>query len=72
MDRNLNRRIETLVRVDDVDHKATLNQILSQIFSGEFEGWTLNESDVWIHEIFDTMGHRLPNFQEEQIREMMK
>ncbi len=72
MDRNLNRRIETLVRIDDVDHKKELNAILSQIFSQEFESWILDESDMWIHDLFDDAGHRLPNFQEHQIKEMTK
>ena len=70
MDRNLNRRIETLVRIDDLEHKEKLDQILSQVFSGEFESWRLDESDTWIHEIFDSAGDRLPNFQEHQIKEM--
>jgi polyphosphate kinase len=70
MDRNLNRRIETLVRIDNMEHKESLNAILAQIFSGEFESWSLNESDLWIHDVLDSSGHRLPNFQEHQIREI--
>lgn len=72
MDRNLNRRIETLVRIDKEEHKTNLNIILSQIFSGEFESWTLNESDLWVHDVLDSSGHRLPDFQEHQIKEMTR
>jgi len=72
MDRNLNRRIETLVRIDDLDNKSSLNQILSEVFSGEFDSWTLNESDVWVHLTTGTAGQRLPDFQEHQIREILK
>lgn len=72
MDRNLNRRIETLVRIQDKDHKHKLDQILSQIFSEEFDCWYLDENDVWLHEFLDSSGRRLPDFQEHQIKEMVK
>lgn len=72
MDRNLNRRIETLVRIDDEEHKLRISGVLSQIFSGDFQCWSLDENDVWVPEILNSAGLRLPNLQEHRIKEMSK
>lgn len=70
MDRNLNRRIETLVRIDDKQHKGILDNLLSDIFSGNFSSWSLDNADNWSNNMKDANGHKLPDFQEHQIRGM--
>jgi polyphosphate kinase len=47
MDRNLNRRIETLVRVEDLRHKGYLDQIFSNSFSDSILHWWMDDSDKW-------------------------
>ena len=70
MDRNLNRRIETLVRINDEQHKKILDALLLDIFSGKFASWTLDGSDHWRNDSKDGDGHKLLDLQEYQIREL--
>lgn len=49
MDRNLNRRIETLVLVKNQDHMDLLNQIIDESFNDSFTHWEMNELDEWVH-----------------------
>ena len=42
MHRNLDRRVESLVRIENPDHIASLNQILEAGLSELSSGWTLN------------------------------
>lgn len=71
MDRNLNRRIETLVRIDDEHHKSILDSLLLDIFSGNFSSWSLDGSDNWSNHMKNGDGHKLPDFQEYQIKELI-
>jgi polyphosphate kinase len=49
MDRNLNRRIETLVSIVNPKHQYALNEILDQSFNPEFQHWFMDEEDKWQH-----------------------
>ena len=42
MHRNLDRRVDRLVRIENIDHIASLNQILEAGLSELSSGWTLN------------------------------
>ena len=44
MHRNLDRRVESLVRIQDVGHISSLNQILTEGLSQESSGWTLEKT----------------------------
>jgi polyphosphate kinase len=44
MHRNLDRRVESLVRIQDAGHISTLDQILTQGLSQESSGWTLEKT----------------------------
>ena len=46
MHRNLDRRVESLVRIQDAGHISSLNQILTEGLSQESSGWTL-EKTTW-------------------------
>ncbi len=47
MDRNLNRRIEALVRIDSAEHKARLNEVLDLYANPAIAHWELESSGNW-------------------------
>jgi polyphosphate kinase len=47
MERNLNRRIETLVKIEDELHKQYLDQILKNSFDDSVLHWKMNETNKW-------------------------
>ena len=44
MHRNLDRRVESLVRIQDAGHISSLNHILTEGLSAESSGWTLEKT----------------------------
>lgn len=57
MNRNLDRRIETLARIDNQAHKNYLSTLLERYWSEEISGWHLNNKAEWIREIEDFKGN---------------
>ncbi len=49
MQRNLNRRVEALVPVEDPDHQAVLAETLAVNLADDQLAWTLDPDDVWRH-----------------------
>jgi polyphosphate kinase len=47
MNRNLDRRIETLVRVDSRSHQQRISELLDLYNSGDIRRWEMNESGQW-------------------------
>ncbi|MBU3716049.1 MAG: RNA degradosome polyphosphate kinase [Candidatus Nanopelagicaceae bacterium] len=47
MDRNLNRRIEALVRVESIEHKARLSAILDLYADPHVSHWQMRSSGAW-------------------------
>lgn len=47
MDRNLNRRIEALVRLESPDHVARVSEILDLYSNPMISRWEMNESGAW-------------------------
>lgn len=72
MDRNLNRRIETLVEITESAHKEQLIQILELSVSNQFIHWEMDENDRWQHVSTDTNGKTLQDFQNYFIEEVSK
>ncbi|MGP3989566.1 RNA degradosome polyphosphate kinase [Streptomyces sp. 3N207] len=64
MHRNLDRRIEALVRVTDPGHRASLNRLLESGLSGTTASWHLGPDGGWTRHAHDENGQRLPNVQE--------
>lgn len=64
MDRNLNRRIETLVKVNDYSHKEQLTHILDMSFNSEFIHWEMDENDHWQHVSKNSGGENLKDYQQ--------
>jgi polyphosphate kinase len=64
MERNLDRRVEALIRVDEVAHKAELALILELSASPRFRKWEMAEDDTWHYIKNGTEGKSLEDFQE--------
>ena len=72
MERNLDRRIEALVRVDEIAHKEELNEILELSTSPRFRMWEMTENDDWNYIKKDAEGNVLEDFQEHFIERYKK
>ncbi|MFR9722624.1 RNA degradosome polyphosphate kinase [Streptomyces sp. MS19] len=64
MHRNLDRRIEVIVRVTDPGHRATLGRLLATGMSDGSESWHLDAEGDWTRHAHDADGRRLVNVQE--------
>ncbi|MFJ8013918.1 RNA degradosome polyphosphate kinase, partial [Streptomyces sp. NPDC096339] len=64
MRRNLDRRIEALVRVTDPAHRTMLNGLLETGMSDATASWHLEPDGNWTRHTSDTHGHRLRDVQE--------
>ncbi|OIV36904.1 RNA degradosome polyphosphate kinase [Mangrovactinospora gilvigrisea] len=64
MHRNLDRRIEALVRVTDPGHVAGLTALLDLGLSQESESWHLDGDGTWTRRSRDAQGNRLQHPQE--------
>ncbi len=64
MHRNLDRRIEALVRVVDPGHRASLNRLLETGVSDETSSWHLGPDGDWTRHGTDADGRPLRNIQE--------
>lgn len=47
MDRNLNRRVESLVGIIEPDHKAALIELLDEYLSDEIASWQMQSDGTW-------------------------
>lgn len=72
MERNLDRRVEALVRIDESEHKAELQEILDLSFSGRFRMWEMTEDDSWSYIKQGAEGQALEDFQEHFIERYKK
>ncbi|MFK4798514.1 RNA degradosome polyphosphate kinase [Streptomyces sp. MPA0124] len=64
MHRNLDRRIEALVRVTDPAHRAALNRLLENGMSDTTASWHLGPDGEWTRHATDADGQPLRNIQE--------
>ena len=64
MERNLDRRIEALLRIDEVEHKAELAMIFELSHSPRFRMWEMAEDDTWNYRKNGPEGKPLEDFQE--------
>jgi polyphosphate kinase len=70
MDRNLNRRVETLVAATDLEHIRELDKILTSAFSDEYASWSLEADNEWKFNDFDDRGGRRKSYQEFFMKEI--
>jgi polyphosphate kinase len=64
MHRNLDRRVEALVRIDSEKHKERLKSILDDSVSDKYSTWKLSDTNQWIRSIRSADGELLVNFQD--------
>ncbi len=64
MHRNLDRRIEALVRVADPAHRAELSGLVDLGISDETESWHLGSDGGWTRHSHDGDGRRLRHVQD--------
>nr|WP_244900525.1 RNA degradosome polyphosphate kinase [Streptomyces nanshensis] len=67
MHRNLDRRIEALVRVPDQAHRATLTKLLETGMADDTASWHLGPDGEWTRHAHDAEGRPLRNIQESLI-----
>ncbi len=67
MHRNLDRRVETLVRIIDPSHVAALVEMLDASMDDRTSSWHLTADDTWVRHHLDADGAPLPDLQERYI-----
>jgi polyphosphate kinase len=72
MERNLDRRVEALIRIEESDHKAELADILDLSISPRFRMWEMTEDDSWNYIKNGAEGKALEDFQEYFIERFKK
>ena len=69
MHRNLDRRVELLVRVDDPGHQRRLRRFLDMGMDDGTSSWWLNADGHWVRHSRDENGNPLRDVQETLVRE---
>jgi len=69
MDRNLNRRIESLVKITDANHQNYLEELLNEMFTEKYQSWSLDSKNVWSLDVITENGEKRMDFQERIIKE---
>ena len=72
MERNLDRRVEALVRIEEESHKNQLSEILDLSTSDRFRMWEMLEDDSWHYKKTGLEGKALEDFQEHFIERYRK
>jgi len=67
MERNLDRRVEALVRIKRSEHKVELDQQFNSAFSDEVSRWELHDGTRWIRKHKNQLGEPLADLQEVEI-----
>ena len=68
MHRNLDRRVEALVQLEDKEHISYLSALLDLYLSNETSHWSLDCDSKWIRQTFDRSGNHLQDAQEQLIK----
>jgi len=63
MHRNLDRRVEVLVRLSQPEHVQRLTDMFDLAMSDQISSWTLGSDGSWIRSQFDDEGNQLNDFQ---------
>ncbi|HUH53839.1 MAG TPA: RNA degradosome polyphosphate kinase [Microbacteriaceae bacterium] len=64
MHRNLDRRIEVLVRLEDPDHIARIDKFFGWAFSNDVSSWHLQADNTWVRRTVSDEGEPLPDLQD--------
>jgi polyphosphate kinase len=64
MHRNLDRRVEVLVRLSEPDHVKSILEMFELAMSEQVSSWTLDSNGNWVRSQFDSEGNALSDFQD--------
>jgi polyphosphate kinase len=64
MHRNLDRRVEVLVRLSEPEHVGSIQEMFELAMSEQVASWRLESSGVWLRSQFDDEGNKLSDFQD--------
>lgn len=64
MHRNLDRRVEVLVRLSEPSHVNSVREMFELAMSDEVCSWSLDATGNWIRRQFDSQGNHLKDFQD--------
>jgi polyphosphate kinase len=64
MHRNLDRRVEVLVRLSEPDHVNSILEMFELAMSEQIASWNLKSSGNWVRSQFDSEGNTLSDFQD--------
>ena len=64
MHRNLDRRVEVLVRLSEPDHVNSITEMFELAMSEQVSSWALESSGNWVRSQFDSEGNTLRDFQD--------
>jgi polyphosphate kinase len=67
MHRNLDRRVEALVRVADSAHRARLRELIALGMDDGTSSWWLDSDGYWTRHVQDAAGRPLRDVQESYI-----
>jgi len=59
MHRNLDRRVESMVKIVQVDHKRLLMRAIETYLSPTMSHWSMEQNGEWTHKQFSETGERL-------------
>jgi polyphosphate kinase len=63
MHRNLDRRVEALIRIDDPEHIAELIEMIDVSMADETSSWHLEDTGTWTRHSVDDAGEPLRDIQ---------
>ncbi len=64
MHRNLDRRVETLIRLVDPEETADIYALFDYAYDPETSAWDLESDGTWTRRLFDADGSHLRDYQE--------
>ena len=70
MHRNLDRRVEALVRLTEPEHIDELSSLFEQAMSEKTDAWHLGEDGVWVRHDRDASGEPLLDLQDDVMRQI--
>ena len=68
MHRNLDRRVEALVQLEDTEHVSYLSELLDLYLNSETAHWLLDKNGGWMRRSLDAFGNPLQDAQEQLIK----
>lgn len=72
MHRNLDRRVEALVRIAQTDQLKELHELFELAMSDDVSVWELDQSGVWSRETLSPTGEKLIDMQDEMMARTLK